>query len=65
MPPELSVLFPNPFQNVRAIEPEPGSTCLDAENIVIPMQGGRRSITLFGTLQGCAALATKGSLCGD
>ena len=48
----LSELAPEAIQRAYAIEPEQGSTYLDAEHIVILMQENRSFDHAFGTLQG-------------
>jgi phospholipase C len=48
----LSELAPEAIQRAYAIEPEHGSTYLDAEHIVILMQENRSFDHAFGTLQG-------------
>jgi phospholipase C len=44
--------LPDSIQRAYAIEPDPGSTYLDAEHIVILMQENRSFDHVFGTLQG-------------
>ena len=44
--------FPEAVQRAYAIEPEPGSTFLDAEHIVILMQENRSFDHAYGTLRG-------------
>lgn len=48
----LAGLLPQSIQKALAIEPEKGSTWLDAEHIVILMQENRSFDHCFGTLQG-------------
>src|SRR5271170_4619242 len=45
-------LFPDSIRRAMAIEPQPGSTFLDAEHIVILMQENRSFDHTFGTLRG-------------
>jgi phospholipase C len=47
-----SELIPDSIQRAYAIEPEPGSSYLDAEHIVILMQENRSFDHALGTLQG-------------
>lgn len=48
----LSYVFPESIQRAMAINPEKGSTYLDAEHIVILMQENRSFDHCFGTLKG-------------
>ena len=48
----MSGVIPETVQRAFAITPEPGSTYLDAEHIVIVMQENRSFDHVFGTLQG-------------
>lgn len=48
----LSTVLPTSIQKALAINPEPGSTYLDAEHVVILMQENRSFDHCFGTLQG-------------
>jgi len=48
----LSYMFPESIQRAMAINPEKGSTYLDAEHIVILMQENRSFDHCFGTLKG-------------
>jgi phospholipase C len=48
----LSYMFPESIQRAMAIDPEKGSTYLDAEHIVILMQENRSFDHCFGTLKG-------------
>ena len=48
----VSGLVPDSIQRAYAIQPEPGSTFLDAEHIVILMQENRSFDHAFGTLRG-------------
>lgn len=48
----LSSFFPESIQRAFAIDPELGSTYLDAEHVVILMQENRSFDHCFGTLQG-------------
>ncbi len=48
----LSILLPPSIQRALAIDPQPGSTYLDAEHVVILMQENRSFDHCFGTLQG-------------
>ncbi|MBN8830520.1 MAG: phospholipase C, phosphocholine-specific [Sphingomonadales bacterium] len=48
----LSGLLPQAVQRAYAITPDPGTTYLDAEHIVILMQENRSFDHMFGTLQG-------------
>ncbi len=48
----ISSLVPESVRRAYAIEPEPGSTFLDAEHIVILMQENRSFDHAFGTLRG-------------
>lgn len=48
----LSNIFPESIQRAFAIDPELGSTYLDAEHVVILMQENRSFDHCFGTLQG-------------
>ena len=45
-------LFPESIRRAMAIEPQPGTTFLDAEHIVILMQENRSFDHTFGTLRG-------------
>src|SRR5882757_7929737 len=45
-------LLDGPIRKAQAIDPEPGSTFLDAEHIVILMQENRSFDHCYGTLQG-------------
>ena len=45
-------VLPDSIQRALAIEPEPGSTYLDAEHVVILMQENRSFDHCYGTLQG-------------
>ena len=45
-------LFPESIRRAMAIEPQPGTTYLDAEHIVILMQENRSFDHTFGTLRG-------------
>ena len=44
-------LFPESIRRAMAIEPQPGTTFLDAEHIVILMQENRSFDHTFGTLR--------------
>src|SRR5690606_31938440 len=48
----LSTMLPPSLQRALAIDPQPGSTYLDAEHVVILMQESRFFDHCFGTLQG-------------
>jgi phospholipase C len=48
----LSYMFPESIQRAMAINPEKGSTYVDAEHIVILMQENRSFDHCFGTLKG-------------
>jgi phospholipase C len=48
----LSYMFPESIQRAMAINPEKGSTYLDAEHVVILMQENRSFDHCFGTLKG-------------
>src|SRR6478735_7191991 len=48
----LSSFMPESIQKAFAIDPQPGSTFMDAEHIVIIMQENRSFDHCFGTLQG-------------
>src|SRR5215813_5993165 len=48
----LSEIIPDSIRRAHAIEPESGSTYLDAEHIVILMQENRSFDHTFGTLRG-------------
>ncbi|TZF82299.1 phospholipase C, phosphocholine-specific [Pedobacter sp. BS3] len=48
----LSTVIPPSIQRALAINPEPGSTYLDAEHVVILMQENRSFDHCFGSLQG-------------
>ncbi|NGM63212.1 phospholipase C, phosphocholine-specific [Sphingobacterium sp. SGG-5] len=48
----LSTFLPASVQRALAIDPQPGSTYLDAEHVVILMQENRSFDHCFGTLQG-------------
>src|SRR4249919_2541016 len=48
----ISQFLPASIQKAFAIEPEPGSTYMDAEHIVLLMQENRSFDHTYGTLQG-------------
>src|SRR5579875_4170570 len=48
----FTTLLPESIERAYAIEPEPGSTWLDAEHIVILMQENRSFDHAFGSLRG-------------
>ncbi len=48
----LSAVLPRAIQKAHAIAPEPGTTYLDAEHVVILMQENRSFDHAYGTLQG-------------
>jgi phospholipase C len=45
-------VLPESIQRAFAIDPEPGTTCMDAEHVVILMQENRSFDHCFGTLRG-------------
>ena len=48
----ISQFLPASIQKAFAIDPEPGSTYMDAEHIVLLMQENRSFDHTYGTLQG-------------
>ncbi|RPE09252.1 phospholipase C, phosphocholine-specific [Chitinophaga lutea] len=52
----MSTVLPGSIQRALAIDPQPGSTFLDAEHVVILMQENRSFDHCFGTLRGVRGL---------
>ncbi len=48
----LSTMLPPSIQRAMAIDPQPGSTFMDAEHVVILMQENRSFDHCFGTMRG-------------
>lgn len=52
-------LFPGPIQKALAIAPDPGTTYLNAEHVVVLMQENRSFDHLLGTLRGVRGFADR------
>jgi phospholipase C len=61
----VSGFVPESIKRAFAIEPEPGSTYMDAEHIVILMQENRSFDHALGTLQGVRGFNDPRSISGD